>query len=476
MDLLGALGAAPARLPAKDGEAPEAKAGDDQEQTQEGFDEAMNAVAANPSEKPAEPNAAAPRTGLSAPEIAFLLDTEDAEVMKDAADAEHEVDFLAEAPPVAAQIDLNRDTQAPAKREGADIDLARPAPSLASPTAAPIAPAGADLTASPGAPSPPPREDNSKAVRFFSPTPLDAAVPGRMGAAVAHGAKTSLVEPAAAVEDKTAGPETGRTTAPEAGAKIASEVDAKIAQDIGKSVLAKIGLAKIGAAPAARPDVGEAVLAALQEPRSANPHVEALPGEPSDAQGKPTVALSAPAFTQAKEKPESALAPTPTLTGAGERAITAPDPSAQTPTAPKPETHHPLAQAGQMDAARQVIAAIRTGAGGDGIEVRLDPPDLGRVRIHFTMERADSVVAVVSTDRSDTLDTMRRHAGDLVKELSRAGFADVHLEFKSGGERSRPEAAPKARIAGVAIDDDPVEKAAFVYARARLDGRLDRLV
>jgi len=135
-----------------------------------------------------------------------------------------------------------------------------------------------------------------------------------------------------------------------------------------------------------------------------------------------------------------------------------------------------LAQAGQMDAARQVIAAIRTAAGGDGIEVRLDPPDLGRVRIHFTMERADSVVAVVSTDRSDTLDTMRRHAGDLVKELSRAGFAHVQLEFKSGGNRSHPEAAPKARIAGVAIDDDPVEKAAFVYARARLDGRLDRLV
>lgn len=450
MDLLGALGAAPARTSAKDADAPETKVAGDREQTREGFDEAMESAAVKPSEHPNEPDAASPKRGLAAPKIAFLLDAEEAEDVKDATDAAREVALSAETPLAAAQIDLKRDTEVYAEREGADIDLARPAASHTSPAAAPIARANAEIFASPGAAFPTLPDNLSKAVSFSSPTPFDAAVPDVEGPL-----PTERVKAAAAEEDKALRPEAGRTVT------------------LGIDIPA---LPRIGAAPVTQPDVKDAVLAALQDLRPTNPHVEVLTNDPSDAQGKLNVALPAPAFTQLKEKLDSTLAPTPLPAVAGERAINAPDLSAQAPTAPKPEAHHHLAQAGPMDAARQVIAAIRTAAGGDGIEVRLDPPDLGRVRIHFTMERADSVVAVVSTDRSDTLDTMRRHAGDLVKELSRAGFAHVQLEFKSGGNRSHPEAAPKARISGVTMDDAPTEKATLVYARARLDGRLDRLV
>ena len=133
----------------------------------------------------------------------------------------------------------------------------------------------------------------------------------------------------------------------------------------------------------------------------------------------------------------------------------------------------------QADAAKQVAAAIRTERtpGGGGIEVRLDPPELGRVRIHFSMERGDAVVATVSADRPETLDIMRRHAGDLIEELREAGFASVELDFSQMSEQEQndadgsPESVTEAK-SDIAPDDDT----AVVYVNARSDQLLDRRV
>ncbi|MEQ8936608.1 MAG: flagellar hook-length control protein FliK, partial [Amphiplicatus sp.] len=127
------------------------------------------------------------------------------------------------------------------------------------------------------------------------------------------------------------------------------------------------------------------------------------------------------------------------------------------------------------EAARQIFASIRTDKGG-GVDLRLDPPDLGKVRIQFSFERSDVVVATVSSERGETLDLMRRHSADLARELQRAGFESVTLEFASGESKGSPlrEAAHVSR--DFELGDDIIDAPSIVYVSARADNRLDRLV
>jgi hypothetical protein len=65
------------------------------------------------------------------------------------------------------------------------------------------------------------------------------------------------------------------------------------------------------------------------------------------------------------------------------------------------------------------------------VEIRLDPPELGRVQIHLTPVDG-GVQAVVLADRPETQDLLRRHAGSLAQELGDAGFGNVSLDFAAG--------------------------------------------
>ncbi|MFQ5562734.1 MAG: flagellar hook-length control protein FliK [Parvularculaceae bacterium] len=141
--------------------------------------------------------------------------------------------------------------------------------------------------------------------------------------------------------------------------------------------------------------------------------------------------------------------------------------------------HTPAQQAASLaDPARQVVAAIRSapGQGGDSIDVRLDPPDLGRVRIHFSMHTPHAVTATISSEQGDTLDILRRHGDDLVKELRHAGFESVNLEFSSHRERA-PEfdETPEQPLAEAARIDASTDRN-IVYLSMRDGNHLDRLV
>lgn len=92
-----------------------------------------------------------------------------------------------------------------------------------------------------------------------------------------------------------------------------------------------------------------------------------------------------------------------------------------------------LAAAGAVSPAVQIVAAMRTEKNPGVIEVRLDPPELGRVRIDFTMETGEAVKAVITAERSETLDHMRRNNSELLEELRAAGFGSVDLEFSGEG-------------------------------------------
>ncbi|MDT8345744.1 MAG: flagellar hook-length control protein FliK, partial [Thermohalobaculum sp.] len=80
--------------------------------------------------------------------------------------------------------------------------------------------------------------------------------------------------------------------------------------------------------------------------------------------------------------------------------------------------------------ARQIAAAIAANPGADRIELRLDPPELGRVDIRFDFTD-DRLNAVVAAERGATADLLRRHADMLIAQLREAGFDKVDLDFGS---------------------------------------------
>ena len=91
--------------------------------------------------------------------------------------------------------------------------------------------------------------------------------------------------------------------------------------------------------------------------------------------------------------------------------------------------------------------------GDDGvIEVTLDPPELGRVRISYTVG-ADGVSARIVAGDPSTLELLRRHGEALAQDLREAGFESVDLDFQresAGGERR-----PNDRAFGLASAQEP---------------------
>ena len=136
-----------------------------------------------------------------------------------------------------------------------------------------------------------------------------------------------------------------------------------------------------------------------------------------------------------------------------------------------------LQQTGGVDAARQVVAAIRANATGGAIEVRLDPPELGQVKISFQMERTDIVAAVVNTEKTDTMDIMRRHADELTQALEMAGFGGVDLQFQSQGGDGQSSNNEGTRFGEQELwGGDSQIPGEIIYLSMRTDNRLDRLV
>jgi Flagellar hook-length control protein FliK len=134
-------------------------------------------------------------------------------------------------------------------------------------------------------------------------------------------------------------------------------------------------------------------------------------------------------------------------------------------------THAPV-----VGATAQIIAAIKANRRSDTIEIRLDPPELGRVKIDFTMETMDSVKAILSAERAETLDHMRRNIGELAAQLKDAGFKSMEFEFakNSGHEFSKTNTAPETSN-NDGGDAPSLGQEDIVYLSMRSDAQLDLL-
>ncbi|MFN3144263.1 MAG: flagellar hook-length control protein FliK [Paracoccaceae bacterium] len=129
--------------------------------------------------------------------------------------------------------------------------------------------------------------------------------------------------------------------------------------------------------------------------------------------------------------------------------------------------------------ARQLAEALVPRPDGP-VELRLNPEELGHVRITLSGDDG-SMIVLVHADREDTAALMRRNADLLQQELRAAGYPDANLSFSSGDTPGQdrgapprsPEPAPTALAAardhGVAI---PGPAPSPGTARDRLDLRL----
>lgn len=96
--------------------------------------------------------------------------------------------------------------------------------------------------------------------------------------------------------------------------------------------------------------------------------------------------------------------------------------------------HAPFTHASPQAVASQIAVGVSGGSAGgtgDTVEIRLDPPELGKVQIRLE-HHASGLRVTVMAERPDTQDFLRRHAAELSRELSGTGQNDVVLDFTSG--------------------------------------------
>ncbi len=78
-----------------------------------------------------------------------------------------------------------------------------------------------------------------------------------------------------------------------------------------------------------------------------------------------------------------------------------------------------------------VEIASRAQAGRNRFEIRLDPPELGRIDVRLDVDHSGHVTSRLVVEKAETLDMLRRDSGDLERALQQAGLktSDNGLQF-----------------------------------------------
>lgn len=89
-------------------------------------------------------------------------------------------------------------------------------------------------------------------------------------------------------------------------------------------------------------------------------------------------------------------------------------------------------------------------------EIALNPEELGRVSL--TMRALEgSVTLIISAERPETQDLMRRHIETLAQEFRSLGYSDVNLSFQDHGQSNRKGAEGRGAEAASIADVEPAE-------------------
>jgi flagellar hook-length control protein FliK len=112
-------------------------------------------------------------------------------------------------------------------------------------------------------------------------------------------------------------------------------------------------------------------------------------------------------------------------------------------------------------------------AGKHLFEIRLDPPELGRIDVRLSFDHDGRVTSHLVADRADTLDLLKRDAAQLERALQQAGLktSDNALEFSLRQQAFAGDDAPAPNAAQLIVpDDDPAPLEALRQGYGRLLG------
>lgn len=151
--------------------------------------------------------------------------------------------------------------------------------------------------------------------------------------------------------------------------------------------------------------------------------------------------------------------------------------------APQPVRSGPVAAStmhGQPgETARSAVQQIATAIQNNGeraFELRLNPAELGKIRISLTPGDGGMTVNIVA-DRPETLDLLRRHVNLLAEDFRDIGYDDTAFSFGEDSRGQEPGTAPEGKAAadtelpeGMADAGNPDQPAA---RRTSPSGRMD---
>jgi flagellar hook-length control protein FliK len=87
-----------------------------------------------------------------------------------------------------------------------------------------------------------------------------------------------------------------------------------------------------------------------------------------------------------------------------------------------------------------VRIAHRAAAGDNHFEIRLDPPELGRIDVRLDVDRNGQVQTQLSAERPQTLELLQRDASSLERALKDAGLDSTGLSFSLKGDSRQGQA------------------------------------
>jgi flagellar hook-length control protein FliK len=128
-----------------------------------------------------------------------------------------------------------------------------------------------------------------------------------------------------------------------------------------------------------------------------------------------------------------------------------------------------------------VAIAARAKAGSNQFDIRLDPPELGRIDVRLDVAGNGQVTSHVTVDRADTLQLLQSHQPQLERALEQAGLktADNGLQFtlrdqSFTGQNSNNGGAPAPAAQLIVPDADlPPIQSTQIYSRYGLGSGLD---
>ena len=128
-----------------------------------------------------------------------------------------------------------------------------------------------------------------------------------------------------------------------------------------------------------------------------------------------------------------------------------------------------------------VAIASRAQAGSNQFDIRLDPPELGRIEVHLNVDRDGQVTSHITVDRADTLQLLQSQQPQIQQALDQSGLqtADNGLQFslrdQSFANQNNNGGAQQQSTAQIVIPDAdlPTVQSTQAYTRLSLRSGLD---